>query len=398
MFNPFYAVYAILGLAVLMIVHEAGHYFVARAFGMRVERFAIGIGPTIWRHQPKGSDTIFQVGLIPFLAYVQIAGLNPFEEIEADDKGSYANASLLGRISAIVAGPLANYIFASVFFFGYIMLEGDFSEDPIVVVDDTMKIPDGKDEKGKLKFNEKATPASQAGLRTGDRFVAIDGKPIAKWRDIPGLIRPHANDEIRLTVVREGKKMEIAATPGDRKGKGFLGVRPVSVPMAVDKGLKRAVQYPAIIVAVSVTAMVGIFTGKESAQLSGPLGLMRETQKAAKEGFGSYLRILGVLSTSLAFFNMLPVPALDGGRLMFLAYEAVTRRRPNQKVEAQVHMVGMVMLLTTLVLVTYREWGSDKSPSEEAAEAREKEAAEAQKEKSKSKPSEESKAAPESDK
>src|SRR3954465_7372298 len=99
---------AILGLALLMIVHEAGHLLAARAFGMRVVRFSIGFGPAIFRYQAKGSDTVYQIALIPFFAYVQIEGMNPFEEIDPDDKGSYANASLFGRISAIVAGPLAN--------------------------------------------------------------------------------------------------------------------------------------------------------------------------------------------------------------------------------------------------------------------------------------------------
>ena len=108
---------AILGLALLMIVHEAGHLLAARAFGMRVVRFSIGFGPALWRYQARGSETVYQVALIPFLAYVQIAGMNPFEDVDPDDKSSYANASLIGRISAIFAGPLANYLFASVLFF-----------------------------------------------------------------------------------------------------------------------------------------------------------------------------------------------------------------------------------------------------------------------------------------
>jgi RIP metalloprotease RseP len=127
-----------------------------------------------------------------------------------------------------------------------------------------------------------------------------------------------------------------------------------------------------MIVGLNLEGIGRMITGKERPQLSGPLGLMRETKKAAKAGLSTYLSMIAFLSTAVGFFNMLPVPALDGGRLMFLGYEAVTRRRPNQKVEAQIHMVGMIMLLTTLVLVTYREWGTDKTPSEQAAEAERK--------------------------
>src|SRR5271169_1514753 len=97
---------AILGLAVLMIVHEGGHYVSARWFGMRVVRFSIGFGPTIWRHKRADSPTVYQVALIPFLAYVQIAGMNPYEEVDPKDEASYANASVLARIVTIAAGPL----------------------------------------------------------------------------------------------------------------------------------------------------------------------------------------------------------------------------------------------------------------------------------------------------
>jgi len=122
----------ILGLALLMVIHEGGHLLAARAFGMRVIRFSIGFGPALWRHQPKGSDTVYQVALIPFLAYVQIAGMNALEDIDPDDKGSYANASLIGRISAIFAGPLANYLFASVLFMGAFLIGGDTTRIQVI--------------------------------------------------------------------------------------------------------------------------------------------------------------------------------------------------------------------------------------------------------------------------
>lgn len=359
---------ALLGLALLMIVHEAGHYFVARAFGMRVERFAIGIGPTIWRHQPKESPTTFQVGLIPFLAYVQIAGLNPFEEIDPDDKGSYANASLTGRISAIVAGPLANYLFASLVFFAALVARGDYSDEPVIVVDPTIEVEsDGKT----LTID---SPAAQAGLQTGDRILSIDGHELSDWNAIPQYIRPNADKSIVVGVQRGERRLDVPVVPHNSSGNGIVGVHPESIPLPWSKAILPAIELPATIVGVSLVSVGRMISGQESPQFSGPLGLMRETKKAAEAGFGSYMWILGVLSTSLAFFNMLPIPALDGGRLLFLGYEAVTRRRANQKVEAQIHIMGMLMLLATLVLVTYHEWGTDKAPSDIAAEERKNEA------------------------
>ena len=123
---------AILGLSVLMIVHEGGHYLVARAFKMRVLRFSIGFGPTLFKHQPKGSPTIFQVGAIPFLAYVQIAGMNPHEEVDPNDPELFPNKSLLARVLTIAAGPIANYLLASVVVFFLAMNSWPMFDMPVV--------------------------------------------------------------------------------------------------------------------------------------------------------------------------------------------------------------------------------------------------------------------------
>jgi regulator of sigma E protease len=340
--------YAILGLAMLMIVHETGHFVVARAFGMRVERFSIGFGPAIWRHKPRNSDTVYQVALIPFLAYVQIAGMNPFEEIDPEDKGSYANASLFGRIAAIIAGPLANYFFASIVFFASLMIGGKEVETTRVEV-----------------MKEGAAAAAQ--MRDGDEIVAINGDKIEKWAQMREIVRKSADKPLTIDVKRDGKPVTLNVTPRSGADGAVIGVKAARAPMPIGEAAKLSVIQPAAIVALTVVSLSRWATGKEEGQLSGPIGIMRETKKAADAGLPAYLSIVGFLSTSVGFFNMLPVPALDGGRLMFLGYEAITRRRPNQKVEAKIHAVGFLMLLAILVVVSFRELGG-KAPSDEAQE------------------------------
>ncbi len=346
---PFYGLFA---LALLMIVHESGHYFAARAFNMRVERFSIGFGPAIWRHKPKGSPTTYQVALIPFLAYVQIAGMNPFEEADPEDKGSYANASLVGRISAIIAGPLANYVFASIVLFAALMLGGKVVETTRLEV-----TPDGA--------------AMAAGFEDGDRVVAIDGQHVEKWEELQKTVLSSPGKELRVRVERSGKEVDLAVVPRPlgKDGGGLIGVRPEPVAMPVLEAAEAALVQPALIVGYTVKSLYRWISGKEKGQLTGPIGMMRETEKAAELGLPFYLQIIAFLSTSVGFFNMLPLPALDGGRLIFLAYEAVTRRQPNQKLEGQIHAVGMLMLLFALAFVSFREWGSNKTPSEQASEA-----------------------------
>jgi regulator of sigma E protease len=330
-------VIGILGLAVLMIVHEGGHLIAARAFGMRVIKFSIGFGPALWRFQPRGSETVYQVALIPFLAYVQIAGMNPLEEVDPDDKGSYANASLIGRITAIFAGPLANYLFASVFFFAAFMISGEAVPTTTVEL-----MPEGA--------------AKAAQMKDGDTILSIDNKPINDWDQLRSVILANPNKPLKIGIRRDGKKIELSVVPepkGERGG-GQIGVKPVPrrIPMATKDAAIRSVVEPARVVEMLVVGLARIITGKDKAQLTGPIGIVKEVGKAAERSWADYLYLLGLLSAYLGGFNLVPFPALDGGRLMFLGYEAVTRRRPNARVEAHVHAVGLLMLLALIAVVS----------------------------------------------
>ncbi|HTA94024.1 MAG TPA: M50 family metallopeptidase [Polyangiaceae bacterium] len=327
---------AILGLAVLMIVHEAGHLLAARAFGMRVVRFSIGFGPALWRYQAKGSETVYQVALIPFLAYVQIAGMNPFEEVDADDKSSYANASLIGRVSAIFAGPMANYLFASVLFFASLIIGGKPVPTTSVVVMDG--------------------PAKTAQMKKGDTILNIDGIAVTDWEQMRQLILARPNKELAVEVLRGQEHLTLKVTPQLKEGGGKIGVSPIEkqVPIGMKEALTASVQMPFKVVEDLVVGLSRIITGKEKPDFKGPVGIVKETSKAAERSTPDFLWFLAALSAYLGGFNLLPFPALDGGRLTFLAYEAVTRRKPNARVEANIHAFGLMLLLALITVVTFR--------------------------------------------
>jgi len=329
-----YVIAGILGLALLMVVHEAGHLLAARAFGMRVLRFSIGFGPPLFRYQARGSDTVYQVALIPFLAYVQIAGMNPFEEIDENDKSSYANGSLIARISAIVAGPLANYLFASVFFFFAFFIGGRS------VPTTTVRIDEG--------------PAKAAKMQDGDTIKTIDGVAVSEWEDVRRRIVANPNRELSLGIERHGKPLTLKVTPMLKDGEGRIGVGTIEkqVPMTLREVTVGSLVHPALVVESLVVTLARIVTGKDKPQFTGPVGIVKETSRAAKRSFTDYLQLLGILSAYLGGFNLLPFPALDGGRLAFLSYEAITRRRPNAQVEAKVHFLGLVMLLALIAVVS----------------------------------------------
>ncbi len=332
-----YIVVGILGLALLMVVHEGGHLLAARAFGMRVIKFSIGFGPAIWRHQPRNSETVYQVALIPFLAYVQIAGMNPMEEIDPDDAGSYANASLIGRITAIFGGPLANYLFATVLFFAALMIGGK------EVVKTKIKVVEGG-------------AAAAAQMKDGDRVLAIDGAKIEKWEQLREKVLAKPNEWLAISVDRGGERVvvRVKTEAKGEKGGGQIGVTamPEYEEVTAGQALVDAFVLPAIVVERLVVGLARIISLKEKADVAGPVGIVKVTAEAAEAGIHSYFMWLGVLSAYLGGFNLLPFPALDGGRLMFLGYEAVTRRRANAKIEAHVHAVGLMMLLALIAVVT----------------------------------------------
>ncbi|MBX3202680.1 MAG: site-2 protease family protein [Labilithrix sp.] len=338
-----YALIAILGLAVLMVVHEGGHYLAARRFGMRVTRFSIGFGPTLWKHRPKGSPTTFQVAIIPFLAYVQIAGMNPYEENDPKDPGSYANGSLWGRIVTIAAGPLANYLFASVLMFFGFFLGGN------QIVDETsMRVniaPEG--------------PAAQAGVQKGDRIVAVNGEGIRDWDHLKQVVGSHAGEKVDIEIEREAARIHVFPTPiaaeGDTKGKILVGPYTAWQPVTAGQAAVLSVTEPPKVVYNLVKGIARMIAGKEKPELAGPVGIVKETASAAKSGAHVYLKLLGALSAYLGGFNLLPLPALDGGRLLFLLFEAASRRRADAKVEAKVHAIGLLMFLTLIAFVTYTE-------------------------------------------
>jgi regulator of sigma E protease len=358
-------VVAILGLAVLMIVHEAGHYFAARAFGLRVTKFSIGFGPTFFRVEPKDGiwqfvsfgdrvklklfkhdpekhgPTVFQVAMIPFLAYVQIAGMNSLEEVDPRDKGSYANAGLWGRIVTIFAGPAANYVFASIFFFFPIYVDGITKAGGPTQIE----VAEGQ-------------PAQAAGFRDGDKIVSVGGQEVQSWEAMSGRIVESAEKEIPVVVEREGERVELAVTPvggPNCPSKACIGVRHYryKVPATFKEASVEALSTPPLVVKNMLLSLSELVRGKSEEKLGGPIRMVQEMKKVAEVSWADFIKLLGLLSAYLAAFNLLPIPALDGGRLMFLGYEAATRKRADPKVELHIHAIGLAMMLGLMLYVTF---------------------------------------------
>jgi regulator of sigma E protease len=266
--------------------------------------------------------------------------MNPFEEVDPDDKSSYANASLFARVFAILAGPLANYVFATVLFFIYFAVGGvpEPTNKPVVEV-----LPQGV--------------AQAAKMQSGDLIVAVGGQKVTDWDTMRQQIVKSPGKPLVFEIERGKEHLQITMTPKAEKNEGRIGVAPFTkqVPVTLKEAGVLSLVMPYRVVKDSIIQLGRIITLQVPADLGGPVRIVNETSKAASAGWLPYLQFLGVLSAYLGGFNALPFPALDGGRLAFLGYEAVTRRKPNTRVEFMVHALGFAMLLTLIAVVTFSD-------------------------------------------
>lgn len=334
---------AILGLSILVVIHEAGHYFLARSFGMRVLRFSIGFGPVLAKFQPKGSPTTFQISAIPFLAYVQIAGMNPAEDNEEDDPALFPNQGVLARTLTIFAGPFANYMTASFIAFGLAMT--GYHQYKLYEPMTVDKVVEGG-------------AAAAAGMKAEDVIVKVGDRDIKHVRDLQEANQLHKDRAVTYTIRRGEQQLDLKLTPSEL---GLIGVQArqgtdPAAPLGVGDALTYAVVFPAQMTIGQIYGLYYMAKQRDTSGVKGPKGIVDEGAKSTRS-FPDFLRFLMLISVALGFFNLLPFPALDGGRLVFLGYEIITRRRPNQRVEGMVHLVGMMALLSLLLLVTLREVG-----------------------------------------
>jgi regulator of sigma E protease len=336
-------VVALLALALLIIVHEGGHYLVAKWCGMRVERFSVGFGPALVSWKYKG--TKFQLAPIPFGGFAQITGMNPHEEYDENDPSVYPNRPVILRFLTIFAGPATNVLFSSVFIFLVLSIAGPQHG---VGLNRIAGVPTGG-------------PAANL-ILPGDVVTLVDGLPVAYgYNQLSERIGRGKGAPVVVTVARAGLSWNFRIQPV-RKGAAWqIGVllEPEAIvrgpALSVGDSAVEAIRYPIEKSAFILGGLWDIVTGRVPADAIGPVGMTRIIATQVEEGWPNAFELLALLNVYLGLFNLLPLPALDGGRLVFLVYELVTRRRPNPKVEAAVHTAGFLVLFVVMILVLFKD-------------------------------------------
>lgn len=266
--------------------------------------------------------------------------MNPSEDVDPNDKGLFGNKSILARMFAIAAGPMANYLFASLVVF-VMALTSWPSDEPMVV--------------GTVNAG---SPAATAGLRAGDIVRTANHATIRNVEDLQRANKARANQPTEYTIERNARVIKVNMTPKQLPN-GIVGIGVAAgrayTTLPVDKAAYFAVTFPYHVTVVQLRELYSRLSQGSTEGITGPIGMGKMLTETVQRSSQEYIELLVLLSIALGMFNLLPFPALDGGRLVFLAYELVSRRKPSQHFEAVVHAVGLVFLLGVLVLVTFRD-------------------------------------------
>ncbi|WP_257350009.1 RIP metalloprotease RseP [Pseudalkalibacillus decolorationis] len=411
--NTFIAIVIIFGA--LVFFHELGHLMLAKRAGILCREFAIGFGPKIF--SSKKGETLYTVRLLPLGGFVRMAGEDPegieikpgarvglafddshrIKQIIINQLSKYPNAkvvtvehadlereliirahvdeelsetytihpeadciqdgvptqiapfdrqfgskSLLNRFLAIFAGPFMNFLLAFVLLAVYALTQG---------------IPLNESKLGKI---DPGGPAAEAGLQKGDQVLSVDGDAVNTWEELVTIIQKNPKEELQFSIERDGETMAVPVTPGERKAQqggaeGFVGVyMPTEVSFL--GSLKYGIEKSGQLTVAIVQALGQLVTGQISIDnLSGPVGIYQYTDKAADEGAFVLLQWAAFLSINLGIFNLLPLPALDGGRLTFLALEGIRGKPIDPQKEGMVHFIGFALLMLLMIVVTWND-------------------------------------------
>lgn len=352
-----YIVPFIIILSVLVFVHELGHYLLARWNGVKIEAFAIGFGPEIFG-KFDSTGTRWKFCLIPFGGYVKMFGDEDASSgkkskkklTRAEREVAFHHKALWQKAAIVFAGPLFNYIFAILSLVVLFMTYGQPFTAP--VVSEVLK----------------DSPAEAAGLITGDRIVAINGREIRRFEEVSRITRLSPEETLQITIIRNGENLilpvttkaeEIQDITGEPARVGKIGVMSAQIEM-VRHGFFSAVGHAFVesidLIQNTYKAIKQMIAGTRSTdELGGPIRIAELSGDIAREGFSKALFFTALLSINLAIINLFPLPPLDGGHLLFYGIEAMMRRPIHEKVQNATVAVGVALVVMLMVFVTWND-------------------------------------------
>ena len=324
-------VYAVIIFAILIFVHELGHFATAKIFGVKVNEFAIGMGPALFKKQ-RG-ETLYSVRAIPIGGYCSLEG----QDEDSPDEKSFHKKPAWQRAIILAAGSLMNVVLAIIILSSILLAMGY----PSTTIE---QVSEG-------------SPAEAAGLMAGDRILSIEGVNIQSWDEIPVAVgERQPGEEVTLSISREGAILTLnTGTYAGEDGRTVMGITPAFEKKPF-RSLLDGTKSTWNMTVSMMDILKQLFTGEVPAtELTGPVGIVYMVGDTAKMGV-SYVAYLGALiSLNLAIINLLPFPALDGGRLVFLAIRKVTGKVITDEIESKIHIIGIILLFGLMIFVTWQD-------------------------------------------
>ena len=322
-------VYAIILFVLLIFPHELGHFVVAKAVGVKVNEFAFGMGPAIYKRQ-KG-ETLYAIRLVPIGGYCAMEAENE----ASDDDRAFCNKPWWAKISVLLAGAGMNVLIA-ILVMSLIMGYVGSATTSIDKVQD-------------------ASPAYEAGLETGDKILAVNDTEINSWQDLTAAIGK-SEKSLAITVDRNGEELTLNANPqkGD-DGRYIVGITP-EISHNVFTAAKNGAKATWNMTVMMFDMLKQLITGAvPSSEIAGPIGMVTMVSETTNYGISYFGYLIALMSLNLAILNLLPIPALDGGRILFVFIRMITGRMISDDLEGKIHAAGMVLLLGLMVFATWND-------------------------------------------
>lgn len=324
------AILAILLFCIMIFPHELGHFIAAKRMGVKVNEFAFGMGPTIWKKQ-RG-ETLHSIRLFPVGGFCAMEG----EDEESEEPRAFNNKKPWQKIIILAAGSFMNVVCAVLIMSLVVGIIG-FTTTTIDQV-------------------TAGSPAEAAGLAAGDEIIAVNGQKTEEWTDISGAIASSAGASVAVTVEREGQELSLELKPQlNESGQYLVGI----TSKVSHNPLRSLVEGARSTWNMTVTmfeTLGQLFSGRLGADsLSGPVGMVQMVGETAQYGLWYYGFLTALICLNLAIINMLPLPALDGGRIIFVLYTMISGRKVSQKVEGTIHLVGLALLFGLMIYVTFND-------------------------------------------
>lgn len=332
------AILAILLFCIMIFPHELGHFIAAKKMGVKVNEFAFGMGPAIWKKQ-KG-ETLYAIRLFPIGGFCAMGG----EDEDTGDEGSFAAKKPWQKIIVLAAGAVMN-ILCAILIMALVLGIAGFTTNII----------------GEVSAK---SPAEAAGMQSGDEILAINGKMVESWNDVLENM-PQNTESLQLTIERDGQQQTVAVTPQLETTKNEAGEvieerYVIGINSKISHNPVKAIiggcESTWNIVKLMFQSLGMLISGEAGAdELTGPVGMVKMVSQTNELGFWYYGFLTALICVNLAIINLLPLPALDGGRILFVIFTIITGRKVSERVEGTIHFIGLALLMLLMVYVTFND-------------------------------------------